>query len=177
MIGVPKTRFPEGFTLVELIASTAIFLVIMLAALNTFGYILRIQNEQLATQGILDNVRATLEIMTRAIRQADPNSLSTTNCPGNINCLVFTHPTLGAMAYELSGTTIGKKNDPSIIGPGFPMTTRDIVVDRLSFVISGADASDQQQPMVTINVQLHPVSQPAKIMSFQTTATLRNLQE
>jgi Tfp pilus assembly protein PilW len=172
-----RRTYPRGLSLVEIIAATTLFLVVMSAALGAFTFIIRLQSRELALQANLDNIRTTLEIMVRAIRQAEPNTLDATTC--GTSCLQFTHsdPVKGNMQYRLLGASINENNATYAGNPGIPITTADVVIDKLNFNIIGGDPSDGQQPLVTINLQLHSVTQPNIVLSFQTSASLRNPQE
>lgn len=73
-----KNNKTRGFTLVELMVSTSIFAIIMLASIGSLFTLLGASRNSRATQTALDNVNFALESMTRSIRMGS-NYICTTS--------------------------------------------------------------------------------------------------
>ena len=200
MIGDPNFNRPSGTTLLELVVTLGIF--VMLVGSLTSAFLLALANERraLATQQVLDNTRYTLELMARAIRQANPpSSISTTSC-GASPCLKFTHPLMREVTYNFQTsaiiqTTKGCSDDatnwcttPGECNPGgggsktcevqaVILTAPNVDVRNLSFILTGDDSSDGQQPRVTIGMTIGANPNLYPSTDIQTTVAIRTPQE
>ena len=76
----------KGFTLIELIIATAIFVIIIGILGGIYGQINKIQRRSVEIQKAIDNTRYALEVMAKAIRMSEIN---TTTSGSLIN---MTHP-------------------------------------------------------------------------------------
>jgi len=187
MTGAHNKKKPAGLSILEILMSMGIFLVVMSSLLGVFGYIVKLQRQEMAMQASLENLRTTLEIMSRAIRQAKsvpPDTLdigATTPCPNgqpNNTCIRFTHVSSekGAVVYALDNNAI-YETSASTGGNAVPITTQDVNIESLRFTLGGDDPEDLRQPTVTISMRIKSVANPARIYSLQTTVSLRDFQE
>lgn len=207
MIGGHNHRYhyPNGQTLLELIVVLGIFIMLVSSVSGIFISIINAERRALAIQEVLNNTRYTIEIMARAIRQADPDEISTdTTTPGRPcynetqnKCLSFDHPMKRLMVYKLDSTnkTIDEINyvcsndstkwcaENSDCGVGTcdaqsdkAITPSDVKVERLNFSVIGTELN-YDQPRVTISLRIgaSPNANPA--MDIQTTVSLRTMQE
>lgn len=186
---VGKSSNPQGQTLLELIVVLGIFIMMVSGISSVFISIINAERRALAIQEVLNNTRYTIEIMARAIRQADPDSLNTTGG------LEFIHPMKQKMKYQLTGSNIEEVNNVCLddqtkwcavnsdcavtcyAQDAIAITPSNVRVERLSFQILGQDTNDQTQPRVVISLRLgaQPNANPA--MDIQTTVSLRTMQE
>ena len=178
-----KLHWPRGQTLLELVVVLGLFITMVSAISGSFISSLAAERRALATQSVLSNARATTEVMVRAIRQADPDTISTDTTSGPClgetpnTCLTFTHPDLtnkGAMVYRLSS---GKITESDNGGAPFYITPSNVIVDRLYFEINGEGTNDTIQPRVTMTTAIRANPVGGQVLNLQTSVSLRSPQE
>ncbi|MFA5163040.1 MAG: prepilin-type N-terminal cleavage/methylation domain-containing protein [Patescibacteria group bacterium] len=84
MIGVSffkKAENKSGFTLVEVLVATTIFVVIMLSATSIFKYALEGQKKSLMSQNVQESLRYFLEVIGKEIRMAQRDNGVCTSTP------------------------------------------------------------------------------------------------
>jgi len=153
-----------GFTLMELLVSVTIFAVVVTIASSIFISTIGSQRKAFGQQNILDSSRFALESMARAIRQSDVISAT-------VNTLEINHPDKGTIQYSLSGG--------QIMESGGALTADDVTVESLTFLTDGLAGNDNEQPRVTIILQVSSKNVKAveqTSITIQTTITPRNLQ-
>lgn len=175
MTGAPKNKRHQkraGITLLEVVVALGIFLVLVTSIVGIFSISLLSERRALTSQSIIDNTRVAMEVMSRAIRQAKPNTLDNSTCGSN--CLDFVHinPTKGAVSYTLNSISNAIEENGSAI------TSSNVYVESLEFYIFGGSASDSEQPRVTITVSVRQATGfVSPTIDLQTTVSLRTLQE
>ena len=182
----------SGFTLVELMVATSIFVVIMLASMGSLFTLLDASKSSRALRFAMDNVNFAMESMSRSVRMGTNyycamagdsvvlNDLSDTNvkdctAAGSGTMLAF-KPQLATtykVAYKLSGSSIVISTDGGL--NWVPITSSEVSIDRLRFVVSGSSATDSKQASVFIIVK-GSVTVKGVVTSFaiQTLASQRN---
>lgn len=129
MIGDHKFNNPSGTTLLELVVTLGIFVMLVGSLIGIFLMALANERRALATQQVLDNTRYTIELMARAIRQADTSkSITTTSC-GTSPCLEFTHPVMKGIIQKMKVVRYNfcADPDPPCVFSGTEIKTRAIV--------------------------------------------------
>lgn len=165
----PKTN--EGFTLIELIVAMAVFSTVVTIVSSIFVSTVGSQRKNVNQQEILENSRYVLEIMGRAIRQSTVQTPNTSS--SGSSSLIITHHVKGSVTYQLDNGQIKETSS----GITDALTSADVLVEKLSFIVQGKGAGDSTQPRVTIIISLSNV-QPgvnANSIKLQTTITPRNL--
>ena len=176
--GQASDKRQGGFTLVELMVAIAVFATVVTVVSSIFVSSVGSQRKNINNQDVLDNARFVLEIMGRAIRQScivNAEGVSKQTCiispDGTSQSLNIIHPTKGVVAYTLESNQI-KENGKSI-------SSSNVLVQGLNFVVKGNGSGDNLQPKVTISISLKN-SQGApgteSTANLQTTVTPRNLQ-
>lgn len=153
-----------GFTLIEMLVATGIFVLVITLVSTIFVSTIGNQRRAFGLQDVLDSSRFALEAVARSIRQSDITSASQTS-------LTLAHPTKGAVTYSLSAGRLYEGNQP--------VTSQDVTVEDLRFLVSGLGAGDGLQPRVTIILRVRSNATKAseqKFVSIQTTVTPRNLE-
>lgn len=166
-------------TLLEIVVTLGIFLIVMTAMLSVFAQALAIERRAASTQAALENMRYVLEIMERSIRQADPATLATSNCTGNVCAsLSFTHvsSTKGNVTYSSGESTI-QEQSATTGGSSMAITGSSVNIQRLGFIVSGEAVGDGEQPRVTVLFRVSSTAHPTIAADLQTTVTVRTLQE
>lgn len=180
-----KLHFKKGFTLLEMIISIGIFSVLVIASI---GITLGISNAQIKAQNIqfvLDNIRFSLELITKEMRTGTNYAL-TANCAPFGSEISFITSTGQERVYFLDAgggiiwrarvpITSADCENPSRVSP---FTSEEVMVERLNFtelygqVPGGTDG----QPRITIALTVtsrSPKLQLQSSMNLQTTIVQR----
>ena len=164
--GLPAGR--QGFTLIELLVGLTVFVLAISIAINLFSFALRIQRRSLAVQGVQDNGRYIISFIAKEIRMSEIRTID-----GESSVLDFTHPVNGDIRYSFVDNQLVREDSTTTS----PINSDDVRVSG-KFIVNGRTADDNEQPRVTIVIQLETtgskVEEQAKI-DIQTTLTQRNL--
>ncbi|MDP3800011.1 MAG: prepilin-type N-terminal cleavage/methylation domain-containing protein [bacterium] len=161
----------KGFTLIELIVAMAVFSTVVTIVSSIFVSTMGSQRKNVNQQEVLENARYVLEIMARSIRQS---TVQTTD--GTSSVLAINHPVKGLITYQLDSDQIKESTG---VNPALALSSSEVIIDKLSFIVQGNSLSDNAQPRVVIVVSLRNTEVGANIASsinLQTTVTPRNLQ-
>ena len=133
----------EGFTLIEMIVAVAIFAVVITISLGSFLNISDIQKKAMAFRAVNDNLNFAVEIMAREMRTGTGYCASACG-PSSFN---FTNSDGGKVEYILDGGTIKR----SLNGGAFlALTSSEVEISGLKFILRGEAVGDGLQPFVTI---------------------------
>jgi len=164
-----NNHLKQGFTLIELIVSTAIFIVVLVI---TMGSLLSSSNQSKkssALRSAMDNVNFAMENMSRNIRIGTDYVCVTSSvslpAPSNVDCL-----TSGSGGGALVFTPTGRGSTPrdtayarsirsdstyalqrcTTSGGCIDMVAPEVNVEVLKFFVSGSDTTDTTSPSVYI---------------------------
>lgn len=157
----------SGFTLAELLVGIAFFSMVTLVLTGAFLATFRSQRQAFAFLQMQNNVRFALEVMSREMRTGAQFSLPSPDRIRFVNDLGET------VEYCLGGTMIRKE-----VGGGTcsinssAITAREVNVENLGFVLTGAAAGDNMQPRITI---LARIAKDQLAADVQVTVTQREL--
>lgn len=161
----------RGFTLVEIIVAIGIFTAVITMALSTFLNISDIQRRAGALRAINDNLNFALEVMSREIRTGK-NYCASLCGTSSFN---MTNSQNDNVVYRLNNNSIERSSNGGI--SFLRLTSPEIKIDNLTFIVSGESAGDQRQPRVTLI--LNGSSMGGKIgkveLNIQTTVSQRRL--
>jgi len=158
----------KGFTLVELIVATAVFVVVISVVLSLFMMGIRSQRKVVALQNVQGNARYLLAFIAKEIRMSEINNITSTT-------LDITRPDGESVRYFFNNTQ-GKieRTDSSTSGP---INSGEVSVTG-SFYGLGIGKGDGQQARATIVMKAETSSvkpeEKAEI-NIQTTLNPRNL--
>ncbi len=191
-----KNKKNKGFTLIELIMGITIFLLVLGGLVGVFIYSLRLQRKILKKQQVLAEVALfDMEFMTKnlrmAKRQEDETCLSPDIFYESINGgegIKFlnklqeegdTAPCQSLFLAEESGRGVLKYcMDEACVNDGgssaYSLTSPDIDVLELDFLIQGQVSGDELQPKVTITIKFTHKDFD-EVIFLQTTVSQRNL--
>lgn len=180
-----RIKNKSGFTLLEMMLSIGIFSVLVVAAI---GITLGISDAQIKAQNIqsiLDNIRFSLELITKEMRTGYGYSL-TTKCAasgseisfitsGGEERVYFLDPSTGLIQRARTPITSGDCTDPSKVKP---FTSEQVVVERLNFsqLQGQAVGPTDGQPRTTITLTVTSRSPKLHLqssMNLQTTVVQR----
>lgn len=171
-----------GISLVEVIISTALFVVILLSMTDIFRLILNSQREAIATQNVQENLKYFFEVVSKEIRMAKragggcahlPASKRfalSANAYGDILYLKNYHDQ--CVAYYLSNDNgvirfkVDRGTNSAFLSPA------KINIEDLHFIVHEEDDS---QAYVTVNLSAKSLGREAEMseMRVQTTITSR----
>lgn len=193
----------SGFTLIEILVSTTIFIIVMVMAMGALLSVSAASRKAEAVKTVMDNLNFALDSMTRSIRTGDtyncgsgsspPSSPTPTDCPAGGTYLVFqadasaqTGCTTGSscvVTYCLgdaisvlcgnTGTSILRNINNSGL---VAITAAEVTIDKLTFYVKGAPRGDSIQPKTTVTISGHTKSSgtaPDTTFNVQTTVTQR----
>lgn len=177
-------KHKKGFSLIEVLVSTALFVVIITAAMNIFKIVIQSQRSAIATQNVEESLKYFLEVTGKEVRMAKRNNnlcsylgLSKmdiynqgSNDYGNV--LNFRNYHDQCVSYSLKQMPDGSKRFEIIKDgiTGYYITPAKITVDELRFVVSPSS-----QSAVTMELVAHSLGQDINksTMKIQTTLTSR----
>lgn len=187
-------KLVSGFTLIELMVATSIFIVIMLGSMSSLFVLLNAGKSSRALRFAMDNVNFAMESMTRAIRMgtnyycvssgssiAMDDVTSTHDCTssddGTFIAFVPQGVTTSRIGYKLhtNQTTGINSLQKCDLTTCVDVVSPDVNIEKLKFFVKGSDGSDRIQANVyiivkgTIMVKGVPTS-----FSLQTSASQRN---
>lgn len=167
------TKFNRGFTLLEMVVSTGIFFVVVILAVGLAIAVSDAQIKASNLQTIQDNVRFSLELMTKEIRTGFDYAL-TSLCGGSSE-LSF-EATSGLRVYFLDTTTKRIMRGTNC-ADATPFTSDNMIVDDLRFIVRGnSPGPNDGQPTITISMTVRSISDKQKLessMNLQTTIVQR----
>ena len=177
----------RGFTLIELMVATSIFVVVMLASMSSLFALLGAGKYSRSLRFAMDNVNFAMESMTRSIRmgtnyycvpnsESMPNDMDVTRDCNDGTYVTFVPPGVptsrAGYRWDSSAKTLESCTSPSncvnIVSP-------DVHIDNLRFFVNGSGVSDNTQASVyiimkgTITTKDGPTS-----FAIQTMASQRN---
>jgi len=169
----------RGFTLIEILVATTVFSLALGAMSSLFVMSLQGQRSIFAQQNLVDNTRFALEQMSRQIRMArrDETGICTGSAgstySGGGASIIFIDPQSNCRTYDLSGGIIRMRLDT---GQEFRnLTSNDINIERLDFDVRGQEATDGEQPRVTIVIDAKDPNQHSAGIILQTTISARSV--
>jgi len=185
---------PHGFTLIEILVSTAIFIIIMVMAMGALLSVSAANNKATSIKTVMDNLNFALDSMSRSIRTGqDYKCAGVGDCPSGAFSITFeAHPssqpgcTSGSacsVTYCLSNTagTACGSSGPYILrnvnATGLvAITAAEVTIEKLTFYIIGAPLWDSIQPKTTIIISGRTQSGgtvPSTTFNVQTSVTQR----
>ncbi len=142
-------KLRKGFTLVEIMVSLTIFSVLIVLATSSFVRALRTERQIAAFIAVNSNVGAFLEQIAREMRTGKDFCINGNNC--SATSIAFTNADGEKISYCLDDNSI-KRSANSSCSSGQSMTGANVLVEYLSFVVSGNRDNDNLPPRITILV-------------------------
>ena len=180
----------KGFTLVEILVVLAIFSIMLTAITSLFISGIKVQQNSIAQEQLIDQVNYAVDYMGRAIMMAKKdkdNSCQTKDDnyspnSGPSTYLGFVNQIDGAskcVVFWLDNGRIYKENVKSAdrsVASGLPLTSDNIKITTLRFYITGDAGNSGVQPKVTILIEAESKSgSPVQKIKVQTTISSRDL--
>lgn len=159
-----KTNLKRGFTLIEIMVASSIFVIIIMLSSGSILTIFDANQKSKNLRSSMDNLNFTLESMTRAIRfgssyhcsSSNPPTSSPRDCDDNqagSSTFYFLDDAGNQVRYTLNSGTIYRSINGS---SDYALTSSDITIDKLTFRVYGsAIYPDLFQPQVIIVISGH----------------------
>jgi type II secretory pathway pseudopilin PulG len=174
-VQLPHLSRKSGFTLIEMVVSTSIFIVVMLIIVGALVNLSDASRKARSTRIVLDNLSAAMDSMSRNIRmgtafhcgcETSASEYATTeNCAmtgdaggGGEMCLAFEGPNgdpntpNDQVVYRLFEGQIQRSTEAGVSGSFIGLTAPEIAVGRLQFFVYGTEM-DQDQPVIMMQLQ------------------------
>ena len=150
----------RGFTLIELMVALSLFVIVLGISSSIFIRSLRSQRAIINLISVNDNSSLAIEQMAREVRTGTNFSA---NPPDN-NQLSFTNALSKAVIYRLNITSgaIERNEDGGVFSP---ITSANVRVEKLNFILSGAGV-DSKQARITVAMRVG--STAALLQNFYT---------
>ncbi|HLP86800.1 MAG TPA: type II secretion system protein [Candidatus Paceibacterota bacterium] len=184
----------NGFTLIELMVATSIFVVIMLGSMSSLFVLLDAGKNSRALRFAMDNVNFAMESMTRSIRMGtnyycvdtsagismDSHLEDSMDCPTGETFVAFVpqQTTTSRVGYRLTSRN-DERNTHSLqrcdINGCVDIVSPDVDIEKLKFFVNGSNNNDNTQASVYIIVKGSVLVKEVPVsFSIQTLASQRN---
>lgn len=184
----------KGFTLIELMVATSVFVVVMLASMSSLFILLNAGKSSRGLRFAMDNVNFSMESMTRSIRMGTKYYCVSSGQDIDMSDVTSTHDCsssedgtfIAFVPQEASTSRIGYKLHTDTetgqstlqrcdINSCVSIVSPDVNIEKLKFFVDGSADSDQKQASIyiiikgTVLVKGVPTS-----FAIQTMASQRN---
>jgi type II secretory pathway pseudopilin PulG len=144
----------KGFTLIELIVSTALFIVVMIVAIGAVLSAVEADRKAQALNAVINNVTLTFESMIRDLRTG--YNYSNDYCSDPTSCINFTDKDGNTVSYALQTDDTGSyivKTSSNAAESG-RITSSEVTLQAVSFIIQGNAAGGGDGPeRVLLHIQ------------------------
>lgn len=167
----------RGFTLIEMLVATGLFVTVMTVAVGSLLVILDANRKAQNISSSINNVFFSMETITRLVRTGYDfdcgNSGGLTDCPDGASSIHFTDDRNRDNEIFLSGSAVSRTVD----GETYQITSDTFAVQSLRFIVTGSVRSDTEQPTVTVILRgiANPDSPEKSELIVQSTLTQRLL--
>ncbi len=164
----------SGFTLVELLVAMSVFIIITVVAVGAFIQSLKSERHLVTQISVANDVNTALEQMARAIRTGYLFSATAPDSQGN-NSLSFIDYSGASSTYSIGSGGLLEREDGT--GNTVPITSNDVVIRQLSFVVSQIGGNSCYPWRVTILLGVEAAGSSASVVPtyIQTTVSSRTL--
>lgn len=160
-----QAQAKQGFTLIELIVSMALFTIILTAALGGLLMVIDANRQAKAIKLVVNNLNLATEGMSRELRvggnfcetdNADNNPDASCNNTSGVDTMYFTTDRGDeSSSFRLNNQGVERRIGPSPANDYLKLTGSDVVIDDLVFYIRGVGYGDSEQPSVLIVLNGH----------------------
>ncbi len=172
-------RIESGFTLIELMVATSVFLILVTLSTGVFIQTLRTQRTLSAVTAANESASQALEQIARETRTGYNFGLSLSDT------LIFTSSQANnqTVGYKKIGNSIGRCLTVCVTDSDFKaITPSNVMIEKLNFFYHGVNPADNAPPRVTIVMTVGSVNDPSLVgtgsdiqTNLQTTLSARNV--
>lgn len=183
-----KTR---GFTLIEVMISVLIFSIVMTVALGALLAMSQSDQRAQALKSVVDNLNFALDSMSRTIRtgysydcggtHAGPHDCAPPSTAAELGLVPASGSAQVYYRFDTNQSVCGTQTIPGCISRStdglnwYPLTSPEVIITSLQFIVTGSTPGDTVQPKVTIlisgNVNVPGITKSA--FNLQTSITQR----
>ena len=161
----------SGFTLVEVLITSFVFSIIVLAIGGLFVQVIGNERRAFAAQKIQDNGLFIMELMAREIRVSQITNQDSLNC--SLTTLSILHPVNGTVTYSANNGGLQRTAN----GTTTDLSTSDIIFSRLNFCVMGSSATDNEQARVGILASIqNKTGKEILTFNLETTVSSRDVE-
>lgn len=179
----------QGFSLIELMVSVALFAIVMTVSVGTLLALIDANRKAQSLKSVINNLNFSIDSMGRSLRTGQSFYCHTAttvvsmpqgrrSCPNGSTGITFRNDGGARVGYRFAGGGIERRiidggNDSGWIG----LTAPEVQISDMRFYVTGAEAGDAIQPLITISIRGEAGVQLATDSRFniQTTVTQRVL--
>ncbi|HOK20876.1 MAG TPA: prepilin-type N-terminal cleavage/methylation domain-containing protein [Candidatus Paceibacterota bacterium] len=143
-----NNKIQNGFTMVETLVASTLFLIVLTITTSTFLLSLRTQRFLLASVNATENISYALEVMGREIRMGKEFFSPTAD---TLNFLLTKDGAEKAVVYRLNNYQIERSIGG---GPFVALTSPDVRVMDLTFLPQGTARGDGKQARITVLLRI-----------------------
>lgn len=170
-----RHNLKPALTLLELVVAVSLFAILTLAATRVFLRVMDVQGKMQEQQTLEGDFRYAINVFVDEVNKAKIYNTSTCTCDGYAGCdaaayfcqynshLCLTDANNTCIEYFLSGNQLQVKRAAAT----YTITSRDIVIDNLSFVIAAPTSTKS----VSLRAKLRANENNGETMFYQTTIT------
>jgi prepilin-type N-terminal cleavage/methylation domain-containing protein len=185
---LPVTDYQSqrGFTLVEIVLATGIFVVLIAVMIGIFSQFTSTQRRDIAEQKLLEEIRHALELFNREARTGYGSTYALTDGSGqsvafrNQNGLCVNYRLEGAQLMRAEREVSGQACDADdFAGVTYtPLTSADISIDQLRFDVTASTSEAEQldrQGFITLILRISSDNESVPATPVQSTVTSRQV--
>ncbi len=154
-----RNRKEKGFTLIELMTALSLFAVLVTVNLGSILGVFEANRKSRALRAVMTDLNQAVETMSREMRygtnyHCGSGSVTTPqNCASGGTLVSFLSSDNLQITYRQNGATFQKQIGTS--GDWLPVIPPEVVIDNLTFYVTGAGAADGLQPKALITFKGH----------------------
>ena len=158
-------RLLTGFTIIEIVVATGLFAVLSLAAVSIMIAVVKAQTHIQRIQSTIDNIRFSLELLTKEMRVGTGYRLVSPNECGDagtdeLNFVTSVPRPIPQRRYFIQGGRLMRITKASAIvstdcSLAVPFTADEVRIDRFRVILRGVSSgSSDGQPWATFNLKI-----------------------
>ena len=161
----------KGFTLIEVLITSFVFSIIILAVGGLFVQVIGNERRAFAAQKIQDNGLYIMELLAREIRVSQITDQDSTNC--SRTTLSVVHPVNGTVTYSANNGGLQRTANGTVTD----LSTSDINFSRLNFCVMGSSPTDNEQVRVAILASIqNRIGKEILTFNLETTVSSRDVE-
>jgi Tfp pilus assembly protein PilW len=153
-----------GFTIIEVVVATSLLMIVFIVMFNTLWSVQRSEAFTRGRTAAMDNMRVSLNRITKDIRQA--NDINGTPTASHLDIDTFVNGTPAHIVYDVTGGTITRK----VNGGAAVVMHKELTQDAIFTYEPDADAPDT----VKIELVVKPSNLPDTLITLSSEIELRN---
>lgn len=179
----------RGFSLIELMVSVGLFAIVMTVSVGTLLALIDANRKAQSLKSVINNLNFSIDSMGRALRTGQTYYCHTAttvasmpqgrrSCANGSTGITFRNDANARVGFRFAGGGIERRIiDGSNDSGWIKLTAPEVQISDMRFYVTGAEAGDGIQPLITMSIRGEAGVQLATESSFniQTTVTQRVL--